>query len=473
MTTNTNTMVGRRHDFEKMELLQMGPSYSSIVEDDHDDAIHIEEPQKEDDLKSTIASVAGNVLEWYDFAIYGYFSDILGRKFFPPAADESTAIIESFLVFGGAFIVRPIGGAFIGIIGDKFSRKRALELSIFLMAFPTFAMGCLPTFETWGWWSVVVLVFVRLLQGLSAGGQLMSSLVFVAEGHDRKWWGWYGSWAMTSANFGTFLGGLIGYGMRTFFSYDQLSNGNWRIPFLCGIFVSASGFYLKHNVKDHKKIASSGMELVTDESTHTTRQLSPLQMAFSKKLRGSLFSVTASVILWSGGFYVTFVWLVICMKDLVDPPVPNPFAVNATSLFLTMVCMFPFAGWWSDLKGRRTIMTAGACGMALFGPMAMKLVCMGSFWMALMAQMILGFFLCLYAGPMCAWLVESFPAETRLTSVALGYNSAMAIAGGLSPSLATWLLKTYGPMGAGYLISTFAVIALCGLYSAPKHDIYR
>ena len=127
------------------------------------------------------------------FAIYGYFSDIIGRKFFPPTNDESTSIIESFLVFGGAFLVRPIGGVVMGYVGDTLSRKRALEMSIFLMAIPTFAMGCLPTFEIWGWWAVVMLVFVRLLQGLSVGGQLMSSLVFVVEGHDRKWWGWYGS----------------------------------------------------------------------------------------------------------------------------------------------------------------------------------------------------------------------------------------------------------------------------------------
>ena len=118
------------HDPEKMELLQMsGPSYSTIAEDSNanaNDANH--EPQEEDDIKSTLASVAGNVLEWYDFAIYGYFSDILGSKFFPPTHDKSTAIMESFLVFGGAFFVRPVGGILMGYIGDTLSRKRALEL---------------------------------------------------------------------------------------------------------------------------------------------------------------------------------------------------------------------------------------------------------------------------------------------------------------------------------------------------------
>jgi MHS family proline/betaine transporter-like MFS transporter len=105
---------------------------------------------------------------------------------------------------------RPVGGVLMGYVADTFSTKRALELSIFCMAFPTFALGCLPTFETAGWWSLILLVLVRLLQGLSVGGQLMSSLVFVVEGHERKYWGWYGSFAMTSASIGTLFGNIVG-----------------------------------------------------------------------------------------------------------------------------------------------------------------------------------------------------------------------------------------------------------------------
>lgn len=180
----------------------------------------------EDDLKSTLASVTGNILEWYDFAIYGYFSDIIGQNFFPPRDDAASSIIESFLVFGGAFFVRPVGGIVMGYIGDTFSRKRALELSIFLMAFPTFAMGCIPTYDRIGYWSLVLLVCVRLLQGLSVGGQLMSSLVFVVEGHDKKHWGWYASFAMTAASLGTLLGEVVGVSSYHFsrIVYAQVSD---------------------------------------------------------------------------------------------------------------------------------------------------------------------------------------------------------------------------------------------------------
>jgi Sugar (and other) transporter len=152
------------------------------------------------DFWQTLAGVAGNVLEWYDFAVFGYFSDILGEVFFPPNQGGNASTTESFLVFGGAFVTRPIGGALMGYIGDIYGRKKALVLSIFLMAFPTFAMGCLPGYARIGKWAIVLLVFVRLLQGLSVGGQLMSSLVFTLENHDPAKWGLYGSFVMAAAN---------------------------------------------------------------------------------------------------------------------------------------------------------------------------------------------------------------------------------------------------------------------------------
>jgi len=290
------------------------------------------------------------------------------------------------------------------------------------------------------------------------------------EGHDRQFWGWYGSFAMTAANCGTLLGGICGFGMRHYFTSEQLTDGLWRAPFLCGVLVSASGFYLKHNVKDHKRIESSSNLGLPVDGKH---QPTPLQLAFSKKLRGSLFSATAAVCLWSGGFYILFVWLVIFMTDLIEHPVPMPFAINAISLFFSMVVLFPFAGWLSDIYGRKPIMTMGASGIALFSPPLMKLIGTGDSATALACQSALAICLCLYGAPLCAFLVEHFPPESRLTSVAIGYNTAMAIAGGLSPALSTKLVLDYGPVGAGYLMSAFAIISLFGVHSTPKEHYKR
>jgi Sugar (and other) transporter len=151
------------------------------------------------DRWQTFAGVAGNILEWYDFAVFGWFSDILGEVFFPPSQRGHSSTSKSFLVFGLAFWMRPIGGIAMGYIGDTSSRKRALVISILLIAFPTFLMGCLPGYSLIGGWAIVLLVVVRLLQGLSVGGQLMSSLVYTLENQDPAHWGLYGSFVMAAA----------------------------------------------------------------------------------------------------------------------------------------------------------------------------------------------------------------------------------------------------------------------------------
>ncbi len=158
------------------------------------------------------------------------------------------------------------------------------------------------------------------------------------------------------------------------------------------------------------------------------------------------------------------------MRDLIEPPVEMPFAINALSLFVTVVAAFPFAGWLSDAYGRRPVMTIGASGVAVLAPAMMRVVGRGDSLAALAAQTTLGACLCLYGAPLCAFLVESFPPESRLTSVAVGYNTAMAIAGGLSPAFSTQIVLVYGPEGAGYLLSAFAVISLCGVHMTPRHD---
>jgi MHS family proline/betaine transporter-like MFS transporter len=197
--------------------------------------------QPQDDLRSTLASVAGNIFEWYDFAIYGYFSDVIGTLFFPPPSNDSgddgeihRSLLSSFLVFSVAFLARPLGGVLLGYLGDRVRRKKALEISLFLMAFPTFFMGCLPTYARVGRWSVVGLVAVRWMQGLSVGGQQMSSLVFVLEGRERKVWGFYGSFSMMASCMGTLLGQIVGVSNRS--SLRQMS-----------FYFAQSGFLTQHS----------------------------------------------------------------------------------------------------------------------------------------------------------------------------------------------------------------------------------
>lgn len=329
----------------------------------------------------------------YDFACFGFLSDIIGDVFFPPQEGDA-AIFESYVIFGLAFFCRPIGGAVLGYIGDTYGRKKALELSIFLMAFPTFIMGCLPSYEKVGNLAFISLALVRALQGFSVGGQLVSSLVYTCENNPKSQWGLYGSYVMMSANFGTLLGGIISYTLRVLLTDDQLRAWGWRIPFLSGILVGFSGVYLKYYCEDdavdlhHGNGGSSGKP-----------QENPIVAAFRLDNLRALLSSALVPMLWSGGFYVTFVWMAIFMGDLVQPPVPGAFGVNSAALFLSVCLLFPIAGILSDMFGRKKVMLAGGIAMGTISPLALKVIAHGNTTAAFFAQSAMGICLSLWGAP--------------------------------------------------------------------------
>mmetsp|Transcript_2143 Transcript_2143/g.3026 ORF Transcript_2143/g.3026 Transcript_2143/m.3026 type:complete len:546 (+) Transcript_2143:85-1722(+) len=426
----------------------------------NDDAVNDEKSTQKNSLHSllqTIAGVAGNVLEWYDFAVFGFFGDIIADVFFPPQAGHA-ALIESFAIFGGAFLMRPVGGVLMGYIGDTYGRKEALELSIFLMAFPTFAMGCLPSFNQVGWLSVVLLLIVRLMQGLSVGGQLMSSLVFTVEKRPKNKWGLYGSYVMAAANIGTLLGGVIAYTLRQTLTAEQLHVWGWRIPFLCGILVSLSGLYLRWY----------GDNTVHGDEVAVERPQNPIKMALAPENRRSLLSATLVPMMWASGFYLTFVWMAIFMETLVQPPVEQAFAINSISLFLSVCIFFPFAGMASDVYGRKPTMAVGGFFLMVMSPWMVSIIGKRNPWLCFLCQSMMGVALSLWGAPMLAWLVESFPPEARLTSVQIGYNLAQAFVGGLSPSVATYLVDTFGLESPGYILTVVAALSLTGLFTAKN-----
>mmetsp|Transcript_7589 Transcript_7589/g.18931 ORF Transcript_7589/g.18931 Transcript_7589/m.18931 type:complete len:529 (+) Transcript_7589:180-1766(+) len=472
----------------------------------------------------TVAGVMGNVLEWYDFAVFGFFSDVIGEVFFPKGQSEDLSVMESFAVFGGAFLMRPIGGLVIGYIGDTSGRKKALEISIFLMALATTLMGCLPTYSQVGNSAILLLLMVRMLQGLSVGGQLMSSLVFTLEGRPPHRWGLYGSFVMGAANIGTFIGGLVAYGLRLTLTHEQLLQWGWRIPFLSGIMISFCGIYLKYfctedeSVPGHAVVVPNNdchdddppqtitsdvddevndiviverdldenqtrnsadateQQMALDTSIEIKRPSNPLRLAFSPENRRSLLASAMVPLVWSGGFYISFVWMAIFMQDLIDPPVPSAFLVNSFSI-LTLGIWFPLAGILSDIVGRQRVMTAGGLIFGCGGPVLLLVIGnLGSksSWIAFFSQMGLGISLAMWGSPMCAWLVESFDPRARLTSVSIGYNLAQAFAGGMSPFVATLLMDKFGKGAPGFLLATLASISMIGLWVvAPRHDYNR
>mmetsp|Transcript_7663 Transcript_7663/g.11366 ORF Transcript_7663/g.11366 Transcript_7663/m.11366 type:complete len:460 (-) Transcript_7663:34-1413(-) len=426
----------------------------------------------------TIISAAGNVLEWYDFALYGFFSDTIAQVFFPPSSSEHN-LIYSYLVFGGAFVMRPIGGLITGHIGDKYGRKKALVFSLFCMSIPTVALGLLPTYAQVGGWSTALLIICRMMQGFSVGGQLPSTLVYTLERRPKEHWGYYGSFVNLAANFGVILGNLVGALIRQLVTPEQLLQWGWRVAFLSGITILPVAFYLKLCGKEHhpneghyddeNELVSHDQDGEGIAGLSESQRKHPLREAVKRENWPALLSSILVPMLYGGGYYLSVVWMAIFMSELIEPPVPGSFWVNLGANVFGLTLTSFFTGWLSDRVGRVKLMSFGAISTGIVAPVMVWLISEsgGKVAEALFAQLCLTFFFSFYCGPFCAWLVERFPVNIRLTSVSLGFNIGICISSGFSPALATWLV-TFSPPSPGFIFTAFAGLGLLGMFISTK-----
>jgi MHS family proline/betaine transporter-like MFS transporter len=258
---------------------------------------------------------------------------------------------------------------------------------------------------------------------------------------------------------GSLLGGIVSFILRQLLTRDQLISWGWRLPFLSGIFVSTFGFYLKSHGGDQDRQhyhepsrsieadnsfendedgfgndvtgASNGdIQCAMDTKEEiATPPKNPVKQAFARENRRALLASSMVPMLWSAGFYLSFVWMAIFMADLIKDPVPYAFAVNSAALLFSICLIFPVAGILSDRFGRVRIMTIGGASMGILSPILVLVIGRGNPFLAFLSQSIMGVALSLFGAPMCAWLVETFEPDARLTSISVGYNIAHALFG--------------------------------------------
>jgi MHS family proline/betaine transporter-like MFS transporter len=372
------------------------------------------------------AGVIGNVLEWYDFAVYGFFAPILAAQFFP-SSDRMVSLLAAFGAFAVGFLMRPVGAVVFGHIGDRYGRARALLISVAMMAIPTVLMGLLPTYATIGVAASFLIVLLRMFQGMAVGGEFTSSIVFLAEHSPPRRRGFFASWAMFAATTGTMLGSAVGAAMSNLMSPEALAAWGWRAAFISGILVAVVGIIIRRNMLD---------------TPASVPEISPVRLAF-RHHRWEVLRVFGLNMAPAATYYLLFVYAATWIAE--STPLARSAALDITTLsILTFLVVAPIAAWISDRFGRKLMLIVGMSScMILAYPLAWLMHQTDAAAIAT-AQMTFAALLALYMASIPAAMCEMFPHSVRVSAVSVGYGLAYAVFGGTAPAVAVWLISRTG-----------------------------
>ena len=372
------------------------------------------------------AGLIGNVLEWYDFGLYGFFAPILASQFFP-SGNRTLSLLAAFGTFAAGFLMRPLGAALFGHIGDRYGRARALLLSILMMAVPTVLMGLLPTYATAGLAASAALVLLRMCQGVAVGGEFTSSIVFLAENAPEGRRGFFASFAIFGGTAGTMLGAAVGAALSSALSPEQLADWGWRLAFVSGIAVVIVGLIIRRDMFDTPAVSSVE---------------SPLKRAF-REHRGAVLRVFGLNLAPAATYYVMFIYVSAWLTEQVG--VERSVALDITTLSLLIYLLtVPAAAWASDRFGRKRMLVAGMTGCLLFCYPLASLMHGGTVLSIAVGQIGIGVMLAFYMASIPAAMCEMFPHDVRVSAVSVGYGLAYAIFGGTGPAVSVWLIERTG-----------------------------
>ncbi len=426
----------------------MAPSSKTTVIHDPQDPLVIATNDIDRSSKTVIlAGVVGNVLEWYDFALYGYLAPVISLLFFPNDR-ELISLLETYGVFAAGFVMRPVGAVVFGYIGDRISRRTELFLSVILMAIPTFLLGLLPDYQHIGIAAPVMLILLRLVQGLSVGGEFTGSVTYVAETAPQSRRGFTASFA----NVGSTLGILLGLATVTlithFLSDVQLQTWGWRLPFLIGGLLGLVGLYIRKNLPVSETFAEH----------HRENQV-PLVVALQQSLKPML-----QAMVYVGGYasvsYIAMVYIPTYLDRFTDLSRSTVLIMNGTAL-VSQLTLIPLSGWLSDTTlRRRSWLLLTSLGVMVGGIPAFWLLMQTNIAGVWLAQLGLAVLIVPFLAVSPAMMVELFPTETRLTAYSISFNLGASLMGGTSLLVCTWLIEVSGNLQAPafYLV-------LCALLS--------
>ncbi|MBY0462069.1 MAG: MFS transporter, partial [Alphaproteobacteria bacterium] len=365
--------------------------------------------------KSLLACTIGNIIEWYEFIVFGYFAHVIGAVFFP-ASSPLLSLFKAFGVFAIGIMVRPLGGILFGHIGDKFGRKSALFYSMALMSVPTFLIGLLPTYESIGISASILLILIRLLQGLAMGGEYAGTMTYLVEGAELKNKGFYGSIAALSLVIGMAFGSLLSALLHNTLSQEQMFEWGWRIPFLISSVGIIWAIYLRFNLKE-----SQGF--LEFQKGNSISKL-PIKEVFSKDLKPILVTIIAQCYLAVGMYTLTVFYSGYAQQNFKGLPPLLSALLNTPGVLLIGIAAV-MSGKLSDKCGRKKILTYVSICAILLCFFSIPLLKTKDVSLFLIVHLSLSFLTGSFLGPIPSFLADCFSVKTRYTSIALSNNLSM------------------------------------------------
>ncbi len=407
--------------------------------------------------RTALAGLIGNVLEWFDFAVYGYFATAIGRQFFPQSSAGAQQLL-AFSVFALGFCARPIGSLVLGRVGDSIGRRALLTLSIALMGGSTLIIGLLPTYQSIGVAAPLLLVTMRLIQGFSVGGEFTGSMVYTTELSAQSRRGLVSSCTMAGTTIGFILGSGSAWVVNALLSADQVATWGWRIPFVGSVLFCVGGWFLRRGLHE----STEGLQAATRRP--------PLIPSLVADWRPMLqtFGIVAMA---NAAYYLTFTYVVERRASRNDA---SAFLLANTLSLVVVLIAKPLGGWLSDRTGRRRLMLSlTILTMALVYP-AMWLMMYGTPGQFVFGQTLLAVPLGMALGLQGAMVVEIFPLRSRVTSMSFAYSITLAISGGTAPLVSGWLIERFQqPLAPAYYIMLYGAIGLAVIWPMQETNARR
>ncbi|MCE0765645.1 MHS family MFS transporter [Pseudonocardia kujensis] len=420
------------------------------------------------------AAVFATALEWFDFLIYATAAALVfGHQFFPSVSPVA-GTLASFATFAVGFVARPLGGIIAGHVGDRFGRKPPLVAAMLLMGGATFAIGILPGYDAIGIWAPILLVVVRLVQGLGVGAQWGGAALLLTEHAPVEKRGFYGSLVQTGAIAGAVAGNLFFLLLTTTLSEEQFTSWGWRVPFLSGLLLVLIGTYVQLKIEDTPVFRE-----LQQQSAQSKREAGLRKAPLVQALRHYWREILQA----AGAFFVVNATFYILISGMLNYATSQVGMSRSAILWcvmgagLTQVVSMPLFGALTDRMGsRKKLYLTGTVLMGIWAFPMFWLIDTGSVPLVFLALLV-GFTIhATMYGPQATLYAEMFPADVRYSGASLGYQFASVFAGGLAPFIMTALLAASGSSWsvALYIIGTAAVtfVAVATIKERFRRDLY-